>query len=393
MDGKEKEERNVPRLRFPGFTGEWEKRKLGELVKVCSGCDYKHLSKGSIPVYGTGGYMTSVNKALSYEQDAVGIGRKGTIDKPYLLKAPFWTVDTLFFAIPEASVDINFILGVFLKVDWKQKDESTGVPSLSKQTINSVDVFVPGYAEQVKIGEKLSELDTLIALYQQKAEHLQKLKRGLLQKMFPKAGSKVPEIRFPEFTGEWEQCKVGNLTDVLSAVRVHRGEWDVDGVPFFRSSDVIAAFKGIENKKVFIPHSLYERLAKLSGKLEKNDILITGGGSIGIPYIVPDGMPLYSKDADLIWIKHSSKFSSRYLFVYFECQEFRKYINSISHVGTIAHYTIEQVKDTPVMLPSINEQYAVGLHFEKLDHLKTLYQRNLDHLKELKKGLLQQMFV
>ena len=75
----------------------WEQRKFSDIADVCSGKDYKHLKEGPIPVYGTGGFMTSVDEALSYDRDAVGIGRKGTIDKPYLLKAPFWTVDTLRF--------------------------------------------------------------------------------------------------------------------------------------------------------------------------------------------------------------------------------------------------------------------------------------------------------
>ena len=93
------QKKNVPELRFPGFEGEWEEEARGS-YKVNSGKDYKHLDKGDIPVYGTGGYMTSVSEPLS-EIDAVGIGRKGTINKPYLLEAPFWTVDTLFYCTPK----------------------------------------------------------------------------------------------------------------------------------------------------------------------------------------------------------------------------------------------------------------------------------------------------
>ena len=85
-------------------------------------------------MYGTGGYMLSVNEALSYKQDAIGIGRKGTIDKPYILKAPFWTVDTLFYAFPKGKNELNFLNCIFQNIDWKKKDESTGVPSLSKTT-------------------------------------------------------------------------------------------------------------------------------------------------------------------------------------------------------------------------------------------------------------------
>ena len=161
----------------------------------------------------------------------------------------------------------------------------------------------------------------------------------------------------------------------MSASRVHKDEWEIEGVPFFRSSDVVSAFKGNQNERVYITFELYEELAKSSGKLEQNDILITGGGSIGIPYIVPNNEPLYSKDADLIWIKKSTKHDSEYLYVYFTSQVFREYICSISHIGTIAHYTIEQVKDTPIPLPSIAEQKQIGALFRHLDHLITLHQR------------------
>ena len=158
--------RKTPVLRFSGFTDAWEQRKLSDAVDVRSGCDYKNLSAGTIPVYGTGGYMLSVDKALSYSDDAVGIGRKGTIDKPYILRAPFWTVDTLFYAVPRTKFDLQFLFGIFQKVDWKKKDESTGVPSLSKQTINTVDITVPESLEQQKIGMFFQYIDHLITLHQ-----------------------------------------------------------------------------------------------------------------------------------------------------------------------------------------------------------------------------------
>lgn len=134
--------------------------------------DYKHLSAGNIPVYGTGGYMLSVDKALSYDKDAIGIGRKGTIDKPYILKAPFWTVDTLFYAIPKNEKSLDFAFDLFQRVDWKQKDESTGVPSLSKVAINDTDVMVPSREEQEKIGSYFKSLDNLITLHQRERNNI-----------------------------------------------------------------------------------------------------------------------------------------------------------------------------------------------------------------------------
>ena len=174
----------IPEIRFNGFANAWEQRKLSDVVDVCSGRDYKHLSEGDIPVYGTGGYMLSVSEALSYDKDAIGIGRKGTIDKPYILNAPFWTVDTLFYAIPREKIDLNFAFDIFQNIDWKKKDESTGVPSLSKTAINEINVLVPQYDEQQALGEFFNGIDHLITLHQRKIDKIKNMKKAMLDQMF-----------------------------------------------------------------------------------------------------------------------------------------------------------------------------------------------------------------
>ena len=158
----------VPEIRFSGFTDPWEQRKFSDVVEIGSGMDYKHLGIGDIPVYGTGGYMLSVDVALSENNDAIGIGRKGTIDKPYILRAPFWTVDTLFYCIPKYNHNLDFTNCLFQNVDWKNKDESTGVPSLSKVIINNIETSIPSYEEQKKIGEYFKIFENLITLHQRK---------------------------------------------------------------------------------------------------------------------------------------------------------------------------------------------------------------------------------
>lgn len=167
-----------PQYKCINYTPAWEQRKFSEIVDVCSGRDYKHLDEGPIPVYGTGGYMTSVSEALSHNRDAIGIGRKGTIDNPYLLKAPFWTVDTLFYAIPKSDINLEFALCSFLNVDWKSKDESTGLPSLSKESINETVLSVPNVVEQNHLGSFFADLDSLITLHQRKRQWLKWLDEG-----------------------------------------------------------------------------------------------------------------------------------------------------------------------------------------------------------------------
>lgn len=174
----------TPEIRFKGFEGDWHERKLVDVVDVCSGRDYKHLSPGDIPVYGTGGYMLSVDKALSYDRDAIGIGRKGSIDKPYILKSPFWTVDTLFYAVNREHFNLDFIFCIFQKVDWRKKNESTGVPSLSKTAINDVTVLIPHETEQKKIGRYFYKLDELISIHSIQLEKIKQIKSACLGKMF-----------------------------------------------------------------------------------------------------------------------------------------------------------------------------------------------------------------
>ena len=159
--------KRYPELRFPGFTDAWEQRKLSDILKVNSGKDYKHLEQGDIPVYGTGGYMLSVNESLS-NIDAIGIGRKGTIDKPQYLKAPFWTVDTLFYLTALDKHSILFLYYLMQLMPWKKFDESTGVPSLSKTTIDNINGYVPSNPkEEELISTLFNQLDKSITLHQQ----------------------------------------------------------------------------------------------------------------------------------------------------------------------------------------------------------------------------------
>ena len=202
----------------------------------------------------------------------------------------------------------------------------------------------------------------------------------------------IPQIRFSGFTDTWEQRKFSELTEIRSASRVHKEEWQSSGVPFYRSSDVMAALNGTENEKAFISEELYEKLSAVSGKLEKGDILVTGGGSVGKPYIVPNNEPLYTKDADLLWVKNNEKLVPYFIYTFFFSPAFSDYLNSVSHVGTIAHYTITQLEETPITLPCVSEQQKIGDYFRNIDTLITLHQRKYDKLTKVKKAMLEKMF-
>lgn len=179
--------KTTPELRFPEFQndGEWVEVPFGSIINVNSGKDYKHLDVGNIPVYGTGGYMLSVNDRLS-DIDAVGIGRKGTIDKPQYLKAPFWTVDTLFFLTSSKNYDIRYLYYLCQTIPWKTYGEQTGVPSISKNSIDKLDVVITtNLVEQQKIAQSLLHLDNAMDAIKRKIHLLETHKYGLMQNLFP----------------------------------------------------------------------------------------------------------------------------------------------------------------------------------------------------------------
>ncbi|MEF2484105.1 restriction endonuclease subunit S [Vibrio mimicus] len=203
---------------------------------------------------------------------------------------------------------------------------------------------------------------------------------------------KEPEIRFKRFSGEWKQHNLGELIDIRSAARVHKEQWTETGVPFFRTSDVVSIYKGQENAKAFISYDVYKELTGKIGKVSSGDLLVTGGGSIGIPFLVPNDNPLYFKDADLLWFKNDQKFDGYFLYTFLFSETFKKYIKSISHIGTIAHYTIEQAKSTPINNCERAEQTAIGNTFQKLDNLINQHQQKHDKLSNIKTAMLERMF-
>ncbi|HHE7447072.1 TPA: restriction endonuclease subunit S [Staphylococcus aureus] len=378
--------KNVPELRFPGFEGEWEEKKLGDLIKVNSGKDYKHLEKGDIPVYGTGGYMTSVSESLS-EIDAVGIGRKGTINKPYLLEAPFWTVDTLFYCTPKKETDILFILSLFRKINWKVYDESTGVPSLSKQTINKINRFVPSNKEQQKIGEFFIKLDRQIELEEQKLELLQQQKKGYMQKIFSQ------ELRFKDENGNdypnWEEKKIEDIASQVYGGGTPNTKikefWNGD-IPWIQSSDVKVNDLILRQCNKFISKNSIElSSAKL---IPANSIAIVTRVGVGKLCLVEFDYATSQDFLSLSSLKYD-KLYSLYSLLYT-----MKKISANLQGTSIKGITKKELLDSIIKIPhNLEEQQKIGDLFYKIDKYISFNKCKIEILKSLKQGLLQKIFI
>ena len=380
---------DAPAIRFKGFSDAWEQRKLGELVDVCSGRDYKHLSEGTIPVYGTGGYMLSVNDALSYDRDAIGIGRKGTIDRPYILKAPFWTVDTLFYAIPREKVDLNYAFDIFQNIDWKKKDESTGVPSLSKTAINDIDVLAPKHDEQQIIGQFFAAIDNLITLHQRKFEKLTNVKKSMLEKMFPQNGSSYPEIRFKGFTDPWEQRKLGDIADIVGGGTPSTGNqsyWDGD-IDWYAPAEIADQIYANSSQKKITGLGYENSSAKM---LPPGTVLFTSRAGIGKTAILTRKGCTNQGFQSIV--PHRGELDS--YFIFSRTEELKRYGELVGAGSTFVEVSGKQMAVMELMMPpTMREQQTIGGFFQQLDHLITLHQRELEKLQNIKKSMLEKMFV
>ena len=188
--------------------------------------------------------------------------------------------------------------------------------------------------------------------------------------------SDAPAIRFKGFSDAWEQRKLGDMMNVTSVKRIHQSDWTDSGVRFLRARDIVAAAKNEEpDDYLYISKEKYEEYSTLSGKVGVSDLLVTGVGTIGVPYLVRNLEPLYFKDGNIIWFQNSDKIDGKFLFYSFSAEQIQGFINESAGIGTVGTYTIESGKKTPISLPNQIEQAKVGEFFQQLDNLITLHQR------------------
>ena len=279
------------------------------------------------------------------------------------------------------------------------KINSQGITSdnwnLKFPALSEIEIYISPYEqEQAKIAAYFANLDNLITLHQRKYDKLQVLKKAMLEKMFPKNGSSVPEIRFKGFTDAWEQRKLGDIMNVTSVKRIHQSDWTDSGVRFLRARDIVSASKNEEpDDYLYISKEKYDEYSLISGKVSVGDLLVTGVGTIGVPYLIRNSEPLYFKDGNIIWFQNGTKIDGDFFLYSFFGKAIQDFINESAGIGTVGTYTIESGKKTPISLPEMKEQQQIGAYFRNLDHLITLHQRELEKLQNIKKSMLEKMFV
>ena len=280
----------------------------------------------------------------------------------------------------------------FLRYIEMNKTE-TAVPHLSLNDIRNFEIMVPCLAEQKKIGEYFDSLDNLITLHQRKCDETKTLKKYMLQKMFPQNGEKVPEIRFDGFTEDWEQRKLGDITVKIGSGKTPSGgksAYVETGIPLIRSQNVNGDKVDFADI-VFVDETTDESMA--NSRVYTNDVLLNiTGASIGRSAVYK-GLESANVNQHVCIIRPTEGYQPDFIQLNLSSDNGQKQIDASQAGGGREGLNFQEIGKMQFCFPSLNEQKCIGRYFNSLDHFITLHQRKCNELKEIKKYMLQNMFV
>jgi len=395
-------EQLVPELRFSGFEDDWSKSLIGSLLKIGSGKDYKHLNTGDIPVYGTGGYMTSVDDYL-HDGESVCIGRKGTIDKPMFLKGKFWTVDTLFFTHSYQQNIPKFLYLIFQRINWKKYNEASGVPSLSKKTIEKIKIVVPKPKEQQKIANFLTAIDQRITLLKQKKATLEDYKKGLMQKIFSQ------EVRFKDDEGndfpDWEVKLFSKLyefkrTNSFSRDKLNNQSGEIQNIHY---GDIHTKFKShfnINDEDVpYVNDEVDLSKVKVDEFIQAGDLIIADASEdyddIGkvIEATNVDDKKIIAGLHTFLARRINDKLSVGFAGLMMQSEHVRLQIKKIAQGTKVLGISMGRLSKIKLKIPCPEEQQKIANFLSAIDQKINAMDKQITDSELFKKGLLQRMFV
>ena len=384
---------NTPKIRFKGFTDDWEQRKVSDITNSYSGGTPKSGTSeyydGNIPFIRSGEIYSDKTElfiselGMNYSSaKRVHIGdilyalygaTSGEVSRAKLDGAINQAILAI---IPNQDINADFL------VEWfrKEKDKiintylQGGQGNLSAQIIKELVVMIPSKEEQYKLGNYFTYINRLITLHQRKCDETKQLKKFMLQKMFPKNGEKNPEIRFEGFTDDWEQRKLEDVAEFLDTMRKPlEGARRIPGpYPYYGASGIVDYVDGyLFNEELVL---LSEDGANITDRNYPVCFLASG------KYWV-------NNHAHVLRLKDGNE--NNFVCTSLERKDYKQYNSGMA----MPKLNQEVCRRIPIGCPSFNEQKKIGDYFRELDNLITLHQRKCEKLKELKKFMLQKMFV
>ena len=407
------QKRNVPKLRFPGFTDAWEQRKLGELCSFAKGRGYSKadICDSGVPLILYGRLYTQYQARID-DVDTFAVEREGSLfscGNEVIVPASGETAEDIAVAssVRRSGIvlggDLNVLTpGLDLDPDYvalvitygkthselAKRAQGKSVVHIHNDDIAAIDFSYPTAREQRAISSLALSFDDLITLHQRKLDHLKLQKRGLLQKMFPRDGSDGPEIRFPGFTDAWEQRKLGEVAKIVG------GGTPSTSIPEYWNGDIdwyspteIGDSVYAEGSRKRITKSGFQACSATMLPAERT-ILFTSRAGIGNMAILRRSGCTNQGFQSLVVDDCNDTY-----FIYSMGDSIKEYAERNASGSTFLEISGKQLACMSTMVPSLSEQALIGSFFRDLDDLITLHQRKLDHLKLQKKALLQQMFI
>lgn len=397
-----------PKIRFNGYTEDWEQRKLGEVFKEYS--EKNHTELPALTIIQGGGTVKreESDRNLMYDESNLSnykMVRKddfivhlrsfeGGLEKSLL----DGIISPAYHTFHSDVADSRFYYPYFRSHEFikhKLVPHVYGIRdgrSIDIAGMKTIEIPYTSIEEQRKIGDYLESLDNLITLHQRKCEQTKTLKKYMLQKMFPQDGEKVPQIRFEGFTEDWEQRKLSDIYGSIGNAFVGTATpYYAEQGHFYLESNNVKDGQINHNSEVFINDEFYEK--QKDKWLRTGDMVMVQSGHVGHAAVIPEELDNTAAHALIMFRNPKEEIEPYFLNYEYQTDKAKKKIENITTGNTIKHILASDMQEFVVDVPKYEEQKVIADYFRNIDHLITLHQRKCDELKEVKKFMLQNMFV
>lgn len=387
---------DTPNIRFKGFTDTWQQHKLEEITsEFKSGVSLQAdeiESKGAYPVYGGNG-LRGYTSIYNHDGEFALIGRQGALcgNMNYSVGKAYFTEHAVAVQADKNN-DTRFIYYLLDTMQLGQYSDQSAQPGLAVNKLIKLENMFPTIIEQVKIGEYFSNLDHLITLHQRKCDETKELKKYMLQKMFPKNGEKIPEIRFAGFTDDWEQRKVTELGDIyIGLVTTMTAHYTDHGALLIRNSDIKDGKFEFDTELIYLDDEFAE--VNKSRMHKVGDVITVHTGDVGTSAVITENEANSIGFATIVTRPNKEILDSYYLSTFLNTDKHKNWAVQMSTGDRRTNYNLREYTELIVPVPAIDEQKKIAEYIMVLNNLITLYQRKCDDLKEVKKFMMQNMFV
>ena len=395
-----------PALRFKGFTDPWEQRKLGEVFEEYS--EKNHAELPPLTIIQGGGTIRrdESERALQYDKSSLSNYKMVNKDDFIVHLRSFegglekassqGIISPAYHTFHGEDVDSRFYYAYFRSKNFINKDLKPHVygirdgRSIDIEGMKTIRIPWASYPEQKSIGDFLTHLDTLITLHQRKYEKLVNIKKSMLDKMFPKNGASVPEIRFKGFTDLWEQRKLGEIAVFSKGVGYSKNDLCEEGTPIILYGRLYTKYETcIFDVDTFVKE-------KAGGVYSKGgEVIVPASGEtaedISIASVVVKPGILLGGDLNIV--SPTAEYDSAFLALTISSGATHKYLSSLAQGKSVVHLHNADIQSVSAKFPTKREQEKIHLLFGKIDTLITLHQRKLEKLQNIKKSCLEKMFV